>query len=82
MADLLEFSVVRNGTVSLPNAPTWLINGKIVDSATQQTVLRDFTGANAISFPQALANLTAAQMNSFVEAITLELIRRRFPELG
>lgn len=78
MPDLLGFSVVRNGTVSLPNAPTWLISGRVVDSANQANVLRDFAGANAVSFPQVLGNLTAAQQDDFVQKVVMDLLSKRF----
>lgn len=78
MPDLLNFSIVRNGTVSLPNAPTWLISGKIVDSTNQVTVLRDFTGANSVSFPQVLGSLTAAQQDDFVQRVVQDILSKRF----
>jgi hypothetical protein len=76
--DLIGFSVTRNGTVSLPNAPTWLIAGKIVDSTNQSTVLQDFTGANAVSFPQVIGNLTAAQQDDFVARVVQDILSKRF----
>jgi len=78
MPDLLGFSVVRNGTVSLPNAPTWLISGLIVDSDDQTNVLRDFTGSSAVSFPQVLGNFTAAQQDDFVQNVVMDLLSKRF----
>jgi hypothetical protein len=78
MADLMQFSVTRNGTVSLPNAPTWRISGKIVDSATQQTVLADFTGANVVNFPQVLGQLTNAQQDRLVEMIVRQILEFKF----
>jgi hypothetical protein len=76
--DLLGFTVVRNGTVSLPAAPTWKISGRIVDSKKQQTVLQDFTGVNAVDFPQVLGNLTAAQQDDFVAKVVMDLLSKRF----
>ncbi len=78
MPDLIQFSVVRSGTASL-TVPVWTISGKLVDSATQQTVLQDFTGGNSVSFPQVLGNLTNAQQDELVNELVLGLLRRRFP---
>ena len=77
MPDFQGFSIVRNGTASLPNAPTWNIQGKITDSQTGD-VLHDFTGANTIKFPQVLGNLTNAQQDRFVQEVVQMLIRWRF----
>ena len=76
MPDLQNFSITRNGTVSLPNAPTWLISGQVCASGTPD-VIRDFTGANAVSFPQVLGNLTAQQQDDFVAESVLSLLRKR-----
>ena len=62
MPDLQNFSVTRGGTVSLPNVPTWTIAFKVCDSKTG-AVLRDFTGANAFSFPQVFASFSAADQD-------------------
>jgi hypothetical protein len=76
--DLLAFQVVRNGTVSLPNAPTWKVSGQIVDSTDQTKVLADFTGGNAVNFPQVLGQLTAAQMDAFVNDAIMDILSKRF----
>ena len=77
MPDLQSFSVTRNGTVSLPAAPTWIIAGKITDSQTG-AVLQDFTGANAVNFPQVLGNLTNAQQDDFVQRVVIDILSKRF----
>jgi len=76
MPDFQQFSLVRNGTVSLPNVPQWKIELLITDSKTG-AVIRDFTGANAQSFPQILGLLTAAQQDEFVAMSVNWLINRR-----
>lgn len=81
MADLRNFSIVRAGTVSLPNAPTWTISGQVVDvnyaDQSKATVLADFTGANAVKFPQVLGQLTAAQQDDLVQMIVMYLLRAK-----
>jgi hypothetical protein len=78
MPDLVQFSITRlaNASVSIPR---WTVAGRIVDSKTQQTVLQDFTGANAVTFPNVLGNLTAAQQDDFVQHVVLEILQKRFP---
>lgn len=75
MPDFQQFSVTRSGTANL-TVPTWAVEVKITDSKTGATV-RDFTGANALSFPQILGQLTAAQQDEFVAASMNWLIRKR-----
>ena len=77
MPDLIQYSVTRLANANL-NVPRWRVEGKIVDSQTQQTVLNDFTGANAVTFPNVLGNLTSAQQNRWVEDVVQDLIYRRF----
>lgn len=77
MSDLIQYSVARIANATM-NVPRWQIEGKIVDSYTQQTVEHDFTGGNAIVFPTVLGNLTAAQQDQWVSEVVQELIHRRF----
>ena len=74
--DLQNFSVTRNGTVSLPNSPTWIISFKLTDSQSG-AVLFDRTGGNALNFPQVLGQLTNSQQDEFVEMIANWMIRKR-----
>lgn len=77
MPDLVQFSVTRlsNATMSVPR---WSVAGKVVDSETQKTVIRDFTGANAVIFPNVLGQLVAAQQDDWVQRVVLELVYDRF----
>ena len=79
MPDLMEFSVTRisNASVSLPR---WTIAGKLVSSQDHSQVIKDFTGANAVTFPQVLSSLTAAERDELVRDITMWLLQKRFPE--
>jgi len=77
MPDLLNFSITRLANASI-NIPRWSVEGKIVDSKNQAQVLQDFTGANAVIFPNVLSNLTAAQQDVWVEKVVTELILKRF----
>lgn len=73
MADLQEFGVVR-GTPGNRNTPTHIISGKVVEG---QTVLADFTGENAIVFPDVLALLTQAQQDELVGMVANTIIDMR-----
>lgn len=77
MADLVGFSITRLSNASL-SVPRWSIAGQIVDSQTQLTVIQDFTGANAITFPNVLGNLTNAQQDKWVADVVADLLWRRF----
>lgn len=75
MPDRQQFTVTRgnNVTVSMPSAT---ISGKITDSTTG-TVLVDFTGPNAIQFPQIMATLTAAQRSTFIDVLVDFLVNAK-----
>lgn len=78
MADLLDHKITRlsNASVSLPR---WHIEGRLVDSDTQQKTLADFTGSNAIVFPQVLAQLSLADRDELVEMLTRWILAKRYP---
>ena len=76
MPDFQNFSITRGNNVSL-SVPVWTIEGKITNSQNG-SVIQDFTGANAVKFPQILGQLTIDQQNQFVEEIIQILIHRKF----
>lgn len=76
MPDLKNFSVIRAANKTL-TVPTWDIAGQLIDSQTG-ALLQDFSGANAVAFPQILGNLTVAQQNDFVTTVVRDLLRMRF----
>ena len=78
MPDLQNFAVTRNGTATLTNAPRWTISGQVTNSKTG-TVIRDFTGANALSFPQVFAQFSAADQDDLVARWVMDMIRKQFP---
>ena len=80
MPDLKDFSVVRSGTATLTNAPKWTISFQVCDSTTG-AVLRDFTGANAFTFPQVFASFSTADQDDIVAQICMLLIRKKAPDL-
>ena len=80
MPDLQSFGVTRAGTVNLNNVPVWTVSFQVCDSTTG-AVLRDFTGANAFSFPQVFAQFTAAQQDALVAKWCMDLIRVKAPDL-
>ena len=75
MADFSDYSVVRDGTAQL-TVPVWRIELRIIDSQTGEES-HDFTGANALRFPQLLGQLTPAQQDAFVERVVAMLIHWR-----
>ena len=75
MPDFQQFSVTRTTAASM-TVPRWTIELKITDSQTG-ALLRDFTGANALSFPAILGQLTNAQQDEFVFNAVEWLIRKR-----
>ena len=77
MPDLMNFSITRLANANL-SVPRWSIEGQFVDSQTQQTVLRDFMGANAVLFPNVLGNLTDEQQDRWVESVIRDLLHQRF----
>ena len=79
MPDLQNFTVTAIGSASV-NVPRFTISGQITDSRTG-AVLRDFTGANAITFPNVLGTLTAAQRLKVLDLLAEALLRRIFEGL-
>jgi hypothetical protein len=75
MPDFQNFSITRLANQNV-NIPRWSISLQVVDSQTG-ALIRDFTGANAITFPQVLGQLTNAQQDEMVELIVSWLIRKR-----
>lgn len=67
MADLWNYTVTRSGTVTA-KVPQITLSGQFVEN-NEQTVVYDFTGANAIVFPTAVANLTADQLDQLTVLI-------------
>lgn len=75
MADLINFQVVRAGNVQL-TVPTWTISGRVIGRGDGLPEI-NFTGGNAISFPQVLGQLTTAQQDEWVQHVVLELLQKR-----
>jgi len=75
--NLQNFTVVRNGSVNLNQAPRYTITGQLQDTdpATgRPRIVADFTGANAITFPGELANRTAEEREAILLVISRMLI--------
>lgn len=80
MPDLQNFTVARNGTATLTNAPRWSISFQVCDSKTG-AVVRDFTGVNSFTFPQVFASFSAADQDDLVMKWVGDMIRKRAPDL-
>jgi len=76
MADILQFQITALASASV-NVPRAQIEGTVVDSANQSTVIADFTGANALIFPAVITTLTAAQRLELAQLIAGWLIRTK-----
>jgi hypothetical protein len=77
MADLRNFSVTRNGTAR-PTLPNWTISGQVVEVNLPGAATKtDFSGANAISFPGVLTQLTAAQQDELVGMVVMFVLQCR-----
>lgn len=82
MANIQQFTVVRNGTVNISAFPRYTITARVeeVNPATglMETVVGgDMTGANALTFPGVLTTLTAAQRDDFVQMVATWLVRTK-----
>ena len=78
MPDLLNHKITRLANVSV-SLPRWQIEGTLVDSQTQTQVLADFTGANAIVFPQILTTLTVADREEMVQMLVQWVLQKKYP---
>lgn len=76
MPDLKDFAItpLTNATFSVPRVQ---ISGRVVSSDATQTVIADFTGVNAVTFPNILGPLSAADRLELVELIATWLLRKR-----
>lgn len=76
MPDLQNFSVTKIANQTITNAPRYQISCLVTNSTTG-AVIRDFTGANAITFPQVLGQLSEAERVEMIELICNWLIDKR-----
>lgn len=73
--DFQQFAIARIAPASM-TVPRWTI-GLLVTDAKTGAVLRDFTGANALTFPNVLGQLTNAEQDELVERIVQFLVLKR-----
>jgi hypothetical protein len=74
--DIQNLTVTAGGTVS-PTLQQFTIECKIVDTAPPHAVLFDFTGANAVTWPNVLSTLTAQQRADFIRQSLLWLLQTK-----
>ncbi|CAB4174320.1 hypothetical protein UFOVP1028_28 [uncultured Caudovirales phage] len=72
MTVMQEHAITRNGTVSIASFPRFTITAKVYDN--DGTLLADFTGASALSFPGVVTTLTAAQQVELAQLIAQWLV--------
>lgn len=78
--NLQNFTVVRNGTVNIQNAPRYTITGQLQDTDPATglpRIVADFTGANAITFPGELANRTPEERDFLIQRLSRTLIEMK-----
>lgn len=73
--DLQEYTITRISAAQM-TVPRWTVSFHVTDSDTGEVVF-DRTGANAITFPTILGQLTNAQQDEFVAHVMAWLIRKR-----
>lgn len=76
MADLLNFAITPLSATSV-SVPRAQIEARVVDSTRQQTVIADFTGANALIFPAVIATLSAADRLELAQMIGQWLVLKK-----
>lgn len=72
--DIQNFSV----TLGNPKAvvlPRWTIQAKVTESDFPFTVLHDFTGANAIEFPEVINTLSPYHREQMIHMLSIWLVR-------
>lgn len=72
MANLHEYAVSRSGLVN------YVFTARVeeIDQITgQPTVIADFTGSNALAFPQVLTTMTPEQRDAFAAYVSLWIIQ-------
>jgi hypothetical protein len=75
MADLQNFSITQRAVARI-NVPRATISARVVDSGSG-AVLSDFTGANAILFPEVLETLTPQDQAAISEYIAMWLVQKK-----
>lgn len=73
MPDLQNFSVVEAAAADVV-VPSYIIEGQLADS-NSGAVLADYTGENAIHFPQDLATMTVEQRNALLEQVFYNIVQ-------
>jgi len=71
-----QFSITPLASASV-NVPRAQVEGRLLDDATG-AVIADFTGANAVIFPNVLSNLTAAERLEVLNLVINYIILKRF----
>ena len=80
MANVQEFTVVRNGSVNINNFPRYTISARVeeINPATGLWEnIADFRGGSALTFPGVLTTLTPEQRDEFVQMIAIWIVRTR-----
>lgn len=75
MPDLQNFSVTTRARARI-TVPRATISAQVTDSDTG-AVLQDFTGANALLFPEVIDTLTTEESDAFLTYIAFWLIQKK-----
>jgi hypothetical protein len=76
MPDLQNFSIARNGTVSIASFPRFTITAQVCDSKTG-AVITDLTGAAALDFPSCVKAMTTEHQLLFARMVAQWLVREK-----
>ena len=77
MTVLQQYAVTRNGTVAIASFPRFTITAQVYDNAG--TLLADFTGANALSFPAVVKTLLAGHpelVDEFTQLVAQWIVQK------
>lgn len=81
MANLQQFSIVRNGSITVNNAPRYTITGRLEDVNPATGQYETLPGADfvttPITFPGELANRTEAERTAILNVIARMLIEMK-----
>lgn len=78
--NLQNFTITRNGSVTINNFPRYTITGQLQDTDPATglpRIVADFTGANAITFPGEMANRTPEERDFILTMIARLLIEMK-----
>lgn len=71
----MNYSLTKMSAVSVV-VPRYSIACTVVDATDQSKVLADYTGANALLFPNALAGMSQSDRDEFIDLVASWIIHK------